>query len=199
MALPIAAAVAFLLLGLASAWATRLHGRARLLPPALLAVLLGLVFLELARFDHGQDRLLFAFGFVGAPVAFIFAASLWGTQRFYGWPDLGPLPGQVAVVCLGVLVGVYVGAQVHAGDVAASCRRGDAIAAKLAKWRAAHGAWPDALPEAVPDAPATRMGAACPPPYAYEREDDGARLSFPVGAGRRLVRDLDGTTWRAEP
>lgn len=193
------AAAALVVLFLAAAlWADALPGRRQLLPPALLAALCFLVFLELARYDHGYREVLYKIGVLGAPIVLIFAASAWGTRRFYGWPDFGPQPGRAALVCVAILAGVYIGTAFHDQDVEATKVRGNAIAREVRNWRDAHeGRWPAKLEDAVDPVESTRMGGWASPPFTYERTEKGAVLSFPASSRMRLELDLDGDGWRS--
>jgi len=165
----------------------------------VVGVLLFAGFLELARYDHGYEDLLFLGGFVVAPLVLILAGSLWGSRRFYGWPDLGRYPGRVALLCLAVVAGVLVGTNVKRDDVAASKQAAEAMRGRLVAWRAAHeGRWPEHLSDAVDEVPVTRLGVLAPPAYEYLVTPEEARLSFPVSSHLCLVLDLPTGAWREE-
>lgn len=179
--------------------AARLPSRLAWLPILGVGASLFALFLELARFDHGYADLLFVGGLVVAPVVLILSVSLWGSRRFYGWPNLGPHPGRVALLCLAVVAGVLVGTNRKREDVAVSKRTAESLRGRLVAWRSAHdGAWPARLEDAVGEVPVTRLGVLAPPPYDYRPAPEPARLSFPVSSHLRLVLDLDSDTWREE-
>src|SRR5262245_51755153 len=65
--------------------------------------------IEFIRNPHGW----FAIGsvsFVCAPLLVIFGGAAAAVRRLYGWPDLGPLPGQVAIFACAILAGTAIGA-----------------------------------------------------------------------------------------
>ena len=176
----------------------RLPPRARRLPLALYAVALGFLGMEWARWDHGRPEWLRGIGWIGAPVVVIFGGALWGVRKWYGWPDLGPVPGRLAGVAAALLVGVLLGTRAKASDVETTLARGDAVAHDVLAWRDAHGGrWPASLEETGRRAPSTLMGLLDPPTFRYE--PDGPRLSFPLSTGRELVRDLSpaDAKWKA--
>jgi hypothetical protein len=168
-------------------------------PVLVLAAVAFWAAVEIARYDHGFTDVLVKVGWVGAPVVLIVCGALWGSRRFYGYPDLGPHPGRAALVALAIVLGVQVGRSLSLGDAAESERRALAIERDVLAWRDGHGgAWPATLAEAAPDAPTSRMGSVRPPPFAYAREGEGATLAFPLSGGRRRVRLLGQGTWRVE-
>lgn len=176
--------------------------RPRLRPRPLRLLVLGLALvvaaggMEIARWDHGHPDWLLWIGWIGAPVTVIFGGAAAGARRWYGWPDLGPLPGRLALLAGAALVGILLGSQVKLSDVRATLERGEGVRRSIAAWREAHGgAWPARLEEAVPDAPRTRMGWVAPPPFAY---DPGTKtLAFPIRTGARVQVDLatPGARW----
>lgn len=175
----------------------RLPAPARRLLVLAFALVLVAGGMEIARWDHGHPDWLLWIGWVGAPVIVIFGAAAAGVRRWYGWPDLGPLPGRLALLGAAALVGILVGSQVKPSDVDASVERGDTLRRAIAAWREAHGgAWPARLEEAAPDAPRTRMGWVAPPPFAY---DPGTKtLAFPIRTGAEAQVDLatPGAPWK---
>ena len=179
--------------------AGRLPKRLAWLPVVFVALALALLFFELARFDHGYEDALFGLGFLIAPLGLILAASLWGSRRFYGWPDLGPHPGRVAILCLAVLVGVLAGTNRKREDVATSQQTAESVRTQVLAWRDAHeGRWPAHLADVVTPLPVTSLGVLGPPSYEYVVTPDDARISFLASSSRRLVLDLDTGTWREE-
>ena len=165
-------------------------------PLVLYGLALALFGMEIARYDRGHADWSLWICFVGAPVLVIFGGAAAGARRGYGWPDLGPTPGRLAAVAGALLVGVLLGAQVHASDVEASEARGLEVRAALRAYEAAHGAPAKSVEDALPAAPRTRMGWFSPPPYAW---DPATRtLSFPVGGGfaRALDAAADVPAWR---
>jgi hypothetical protein len=168
--------------------------RAARLPLLAYGAALALVGLEFGRYDHGRDDWLLGIGFVGAPVLVIFAGSAAGARRWYGWPDLGPVPGRLAICGAALLGGILVGSRVHAADVEASDLRGHEVAQALRSWKAAHAAWPTTIEQASPDAPPSRMGAVSPPPFAW----DGARATLSYRVDARTIRLLEMTQERPE-
>ena len=170
---------------------------ARRLLTLAFALLLAAGAMEIARYDHGHPDWLQWIGWVGAPVIVIFGAAAAGVRRWYGWPDLGPLPGRLALLAGAILVGVLVGSQVKPSDVDVSVERAETLRRAIAAWRDAHGgAWPARLEDAAPDAPRTRMGWVAPPPFAY---DPGTKtLAFPIRTGAEAQVDLatPGAPWK---
>lgn len=153
---------------------------------------------EFARWDHGHPDWVLSIGFVGAPIVVIFGGALEGARRWYGWPDLGPAPGRLALVGAFLLAGVLGGQGMKGADVLETTARGHAIARSIRSWRDAHGgALPGTLSEAVPEVVTTRMGSLSPPPFSW----DPAKgiLSFPVRTGAPLLLDVSdpNATWRA--
>jgi hypothetical protein len=193
----LAGVVLLVAFALVEALAGRVGPRGGAIARGGLFLALGAVATEFARFDHGRPEWLFAIGFVAAPVVVIFGGAAWGVRRWYGFPDLGPLPGRLALAAGGLVAGMLVGQQVKVADVRASEERGVEIWAKVRAHRAARGGeWPARLSDAVPDAPPSRMGAVAPPPYRY---DPAKRtLSFPVRTGAERVLDLaaESPSWR---
>ncbi len=175
----------------------RLTAVARRLLTFAFLLLLAAGAMEIARWDHGHPDWLLWIGWIGAPVIVIFGAAAAGVRRWYGWPDLGPLPGRLALLGAAVLGGVLLGSQVKPSDVDATIERGETLRRAIATWRDAHGgAWPARLEEAVPDAPRTRMGWVAPPPFAY---DPGTKtLAFPIRTGAEAQVDLavPGSPWK---
>jgi hypothetical protein len=151
---------------------------------------------ELARWDHGAPDAFFAVAFVVAPVVLIFGAAAAGARRWYGWPDLGPLPGRAACLAGAVVAGVLLGVRVGESDVAETQARGARLAREIRAWRDVHGRWPSRLEEAVEDPPRTRLGALAPPPFRWDAAE--TTLSFPLARGAALVLDVrdDRATWR---
>ena len=194
------AAIFFLLLAFAvCVVASGLPKRLAWLPVVLVALVLALLFFELARFDHGYEDALFVLGFLVAPLGLILAASLWGSRRFYGWPDLGPHPGRVTILCLAVLVGVLVGTNRKREDVAASQQTAESIRTQVLAWRDTHeGRWPANLEDVVVPLPVTSLGVLGPPAYEFGVRQEDARISFLASSSLRLVLDLDTGTWREE-
>lgn len=179
--------------------ASRLPKRYAWLPTTFVGVALAFLFFELARFDHGHEDVLFVLGLVVAPLGLILAASLWASRRFYGWPNLGPTPGHVAILCLAVLVGVLAGTNRKREDVAASKRTADAVREHVLAWRSSHdGRWPAQLEDAVDPMPVTSLGVLGPPSYEYLVTPAKARISFLASSSLRLVLDLETGTWREE-
>lgn len=169
--------------------ATRLPKRVRLVPLALFALGLGLCAVEFARYDHGHGDWVLWIAFVFAPVLVIFGGAAAGVRKWYGWPDLGPIPGRLAAVAGALLLGVLVGTQIKSSDVELTRERGEALRRVVLAFRDAHGgAWPATLSEAAPDAPATRMGAFSPPPFAYDAAKH--ELRFPLSTDREARNDL---------
>jgi hypothetical protein len=198
------AALLLVVFGALDALGDRLTPRARRIPLVAYGLVLAALGMEWARWDHGRPEWLLWIGWVAAPVVVIFGASLAGARRWYGWPDLGPVPGRLAGVAGALVLGVLLGSRAKASDVESTKARGEAIAHDVRAWRDAHGGrWPSDLAEAVASPPATAMGVVAPPPFRYEREDgrpDAApRLAFPVRTGTDLVRDLGSPepTWKA--
>lgn len=153
------------------------------------ALALGVGACEYARFDHGRADWVLWLGFVGAPVAVIFGGAAAGARRWYGWPDLGPIPGRLAAVAAVLLLGVMVGTQIKESDVRETIDRGEVLRRRVRAWRDAHeGRWPAALSDAAPDAPTTRMGGFAPPPFAYDAAKH--ELSFPLNADVEIRNDL---------
>ena len=192
-------ASALLLLFLGATIATDALPRRFAWAPILgLSLLAFAAFLEMARYDHGHPEILLRIGAIGAPVVLIFGGAAWGTRRFYGWPDFGRHPPRAALVAAAIVVGVLLGARVWEEDVVESCGRGEALRGRVLAWQAAHeGRWPDALAEAAPDAPRTRLGLLDPPAFEYEAAADGTRaITFPVSAGRDMVLPLPDGKWR---
>lgn len=173
----------------------RLPPRGRPWPRRVLAVLLAAVGFELARYDHGWGRALFGVVFVGAPLVVIFGAASAGVRRFWGWPDLGPVPGRMAAVAATGLLGVLAGVRIHAVDVEETQRRAEPLRAALVRAHAERGAWPARLEDAVADVPRTRMGSVAPPPFSWDAAK--ARLSFPLSTRSMLGIDVgtEGATW----
>jgi len=155
----------------------RLRGRLGALPLSALALALAFTGMEFARYDRGHPDWLLWIGFVGAPVVVIFGGAAWGVRRWYGWPDLGPVPGRLALVAAALLLGILVGSRVKEGDVEASMRRGDEIAGRI---RAGSAGIDWTRP------PLTSMGWLSPPPFS----SNGRELSFPIGSGRWMTLDL---------
>jgi hypothetical protein len=179
--------------------ADRLPGRWSAAPVLALALLAHLLFVELARHDHGHGEVLVQLGWVLAPLVVIFAGALWGTRRFYGWPDAGPNAGRAAVVAGGVVLGVLVGRSYALADAMESQRRAEAIRAEILAWRDAHGGrWPETLAPAVPRPPRSRMGVLDPPAFEYRATAAGATLRFPLSGGLHRVLDLAGGGWGTE-
>jgi hypothetical protein len=193
------AGCALLVLFLAATLAAdALPRRVAWLPIALLALLAFAGAMELARWDHGHPEVLLAIGSVAAPIVLIFGGAAWGTQRFYGWPDFGRHPPRAALVAAAVVTGVLAGARIWEQDLHESRIRAEDLRARVLAWRDAHqGAWPDALADAAPEAPRTRLGLLDPPPFSYGAEAGGARvLSFPVSRDREMVLSLEDGSWR---
>ena len=185
----LAAGTLLLAFAIAETVATKSGRRGGALVRGAFAVALAAVSCEFARFDHGHPDWLFSIGFVAAPVLLIFSGAAWGARKWYGWPDLGPLPGRLALSTVGLLVGILVGQQMKVADVVESQERGVVIWQKVKEWRAAHGGeWPARIEDAAPDAPPSRMGLVAPPPFEYHRAK--RTLSFPVRTGTDLVLDL---------
>lgn len=180
----------------ADALGERLPARARAVPRLALAALLALAGVELARNDHGLASVVFPIAFVAAPIVVIFGGAAAGVRRFYGWPDLGPMPGRLAGVACGLLVGVLAGTRIREADLEASMARGRDVRTALVARHAATGRWPATVAEALPDAPTTRLGWIDPPAFAWDPA--AARLSFPLSARTSLVLDAAtaGATWR---
>jgi hypothetical protein len=179
--------------------AQRLPPRRRSVPFLILGTLLGAACFEASRFDHGRGDLLFAVAYVAAPVVAIFAGSLWGAKRFYGWPDLGPTPGRAAAVAALVLLGVLGGTLARERDVRETERRAEVLRARVVAWRDQHGGtWPSTLEVAVSDVPRTALGWVAPPPFSYEAKDARAVLGFPLSTERRRLLDLGAGTWTTE-
>lgn len=184
------AVVLLLAFAVLDALGARLPPRARRLPLAAFALALAFLGMEWARWDHGRPEWLRGIGWIGAPVVVIFGGALWGVRKWYGWPDLGPVPGRLATVAGALLVGVLLGTRAKASDVDTSIGRGEAVAHDVRAWRDAHGGrWPATVEETGRTMPSTAMGLLDPPPLRYE--PDGPRLSFPISTGRELVRDLE--------
>lgn len=173
----------------------------RWLPMALVCAVFFTGALEFARYDHGHPFLFTWVGFVVAPIGAILGGASWGTRRFYGWPDFGPFPSRVALACAAILFGVLLGAGMQAEDVRVSKERAEALRTQVRAWRDAHGgAWPKALAEAAPDAPASRMGWIAPPRYALALDaPGGASIAFPLSARVRARLTLEGGIWIDEP
>lgn len=186
---PIVGVLLLLLFVAAHATRERLPSRWRWLPLSLLSLAVFAAGMEMARNPHGRGDLLLWIGFVAAPVVVIFGGAAEGVRRWYGWPDLGPVPGRLALVAASLLLGVLVGARVSDSDKLETLARGEKLAAEIRAWSAAHeGRWPSTLSEVVADPPRTRMGAVSPPSFDY---DAAARtLGFPLGEGRSLHLDL---------
>ena len=197
---PLAVGCILLAALLAASWlADRLPPPWRRLPVPVLAVLVGLFAAETARYDATRGEALYWVGLVAAPVVAIFGGAAAGVRRWYGWPDLGPLPGRAAAVAGLLLLGVLVGGRVKETDVRVTIARGDGIRDAVPAWRSSRGgAWPATLAEAAPDAPRTRMGLLDPPPFAYDPAT--RRLAFPLDGRRRLTLDLaaEGAAWTVE-
>jgi hypothetical protein len=182
----------------ASAFADRGPAPWRRLAVPLVGVVAGLVAAETTRFDPSRGDALFWIGVIAAPVVVIFGSAAAGVRRWYGWPDLGPLPGRAAVVAGLLLLGILVGMRVKEADVRVTLERGDAIRDAVQAWRSSHdGAWPATLSEAAPGAPRTRLGLLDPPPFAYDPA--ARRLAFPLDGRRRMTLDLvKGAPWTIE-
>jgi hypothetical protein len=197
---PLAVGCVLLAALLAASWlADRLPSPWRRLPVPALGVLVGLAAAEIARYDATRGDALYWVGTVAAPVVTIFGASAEGVRRWYGWPDLGRLPGRAAAVAGLLLLGVLVGGRVKETDVRVTIARAQGIRDAVAAWRSARdGAWPASLAEAAPDAPRTRMGLLDPPPFAYDPAR--RRLAFPLDGRRRMTLDLatEGASWAIE-
>jgi hypothetical protein len=175
----------------------KLPPRVGWIPLALLCAASVLVFHELARYDHGHPDLLFAVGYVGAPVGAILGGASWGTRRFYGWPDLGPHPSRLALWCLTILLAVMLGTRQRADDLLVTKGRAEDLRRQLIAWRDAHaGAWPATLDAVGRDTPRTALGAWDPPPFALRATP--AALAFPVSARTAFVLRLDDGTWLEE-
>jgi hypothetical protein len=197
---PLAVGCILLAALLAASWlADRLPSPWRSFPVPVLAVLVGLFAAETARYDATRGETLYWVGLVAAPVVAIFGGAAAGVRRWYGWPDLGPLPGRAAAVAGLLLLGVLVGGRGKETDVRVTIARGDGIRDAVQAWRSTRGgAWPASLAEAAPDAPRTRMGLLDPPPFAYDPAT--RRLAFPLDGRRRLTLDLaaEGAAWTVE-
>jgi hypothetical protein len=170
------AAVACLLVALvlaADLAGRRLRGVAARLPLLVLSLLLAAVALEFTCYDHGFGGVVAPVAFIGAPVVVIFGGSLAAARRWYGYPDLGPLPGRFALVGSAILLGVLAGAPLHAQQVRESMSLGEAMARH-----------DDVL---ALDA-STKMGLVDSPAFTW----DGARatLSFPVSTTTALALDV---------
>lgn len=153
------------------------------------AAALAFAAVEYTRFDHGHPDWSLWIGFVGAPVLVIFGGAAEGARRWYGWPDLGPVPGRLAAVAAAVLVGVLVGTQITPSDVELTRERGERLRTAIRAYRDAHdGRWPATLEEAVPSTPTTRMGGFDSPPFRYDAA--AHELRFPLGTDREVRNDL---------
>jgi hypothetical protein len=184
--------------GALDALGERLPPRLRRLPLGAYGLALAFLGMEWARWDHGRPDLLLWIGFVGAPVVVIFGGAAWGVRKWYGWPDLGPVPGRLAAVAGALVLGVLLGSRAKAADVETTIARGEAVAHDVRAWRDAHGGrWPATIDETGKPTPPTAMGLLAPPPFRYE--PDGPRLAFPLSTGRELVRDLatEAASWRS--
>jgi hypothetical protein len=196
-------ALAFLALVLlvagASAWAGRLPRRLAWLPVGGLALLAGALGFETARYDLGEPEAFRGVAWIGAPVVAIFGGALWGSRRFYGWPDLGPLPGHLALVTGGVLLGVILGTSQAGRDLEVSQGRAEALRTTLVAWRDAHGgAWPPRIEEAGASPTRSSMGLLAPPPIEYGERGGRRVLWFKVSGDRVRVLDLAQARWSTE-
>lgn len=178
----------------AHSWAERRGSSA---PVVLLALLLGIAAIEFMRFDQGLGDAVFAVAFVAAPIVAIFCGALWGSRRFYGWPDLGPMPGRAAAVSLAILLGVLIGTKIREiWDVPATRERAERVREKLLEWRTSNaGRWPASFAEAEVGAPRTRLGTLRPPWFEYEPSPRGPKILVPMSAGRRMVLDVLDDAW----
>ena len=154
--------------------------RARKWPIVLCALLAGLAFMEIARFDHGFKDTLVWVGWIGAPLVAIFGGAAWGVRKFYGWPDFGVHPPRAAAVALAILLGVAIGSRVKAIDVRVSQERvEDAARADV------HTALPT-----------SRMGWLAPPPIERMNTKAGDRWLFAVASDAFRVFDPASRSWR---
>ncbi len=169
--------------------APSIPARLRKLPWILFALLLAVGAAEFTRFDHGHGDWLLWIGFVGAPVIVIFGGALAGVRRWYGWPDLGTVPGRLAAVAASLLVGVLIGTQIRPSDVELTRARGEELRLAIRAWKDAHeGRWPATLEEVVPSPPTTRMGGFYRPPFRYDAAKH--ELRFPLSSDSDVRNDL---------
>ena len=169
--------------------APAIPARVRKVPWILFALALCVAAVEFTRYDHGHGDWVLWIGFVGAPVIVIFGGAAAGARRWYGWPDLGPVPGRLAAIAAMLLLGVMIGTQVKQSDVEITRERGEGLRSAIRSFRDAHdGHWPATLEEAVPNPPTTRMGGFDSPPFRYDAATHA--LWFPIGSDYEVRNDL---------
>jgi hypothetical protein len=177
--------------------ARRLSGRWRAVPLLALSIALAVATVELARNPRGFAAEVGAITFIAAPVIVIFGGAAAGVRRWYGWPDLGPLPGRFALAAVALLVGTLIGSRFRDDDVAVSKERGQEIARALLARKAVTGAWPLRLEDVVDPVPRTRFGWFASPPFEWKPADATLSLPVPYGGAKSFVLHVDsaGASW----
>jgi hypothetical protein len=133
-----------------------------------------------------------------APAVAIFCGALWGSRKFYGWPDAGPIAGQAALIACLVLCAVLIGTRVKSQhDVPASKRKAEELAGLVRTWSERNsGMWPASFDEAGIPPTRSSMGLLFPPHFEFEIVHQRPRIGFPIGGRRRLILDVLARDWR---
>ena len=127
----------------------------------------------------------------------ILGGALWGSRRFYGYPDLGSVPSRAAAVAAVILLAVFIGVQAKQKDVQETQARAEALREAWLEWvQKNEGRIPATLETFAPDAPPTRMGMIAPPPFQYGRSTHfPVAIGFPYGDSQHAVLDLKSGKW----
>lgn len=197
MTAPLLATILVVLFAGASLWADTLSPRRQSLPIIFLCGLVFPLFFELARYDHGWSDAYFAITWIGAPIVAILGGALWGSRKFYGYPDLGSVPSRAAAVAAVILLAVFIGVQAKQTDVKKSQAGAEELRTAWLAWVEAHdGKIPPTLETFAPDAPHSSMGFVSPPPFVYGRSTHfSVAIGFPYGDSQHAVLDLATGKW----
>jgi hypothetical protein len=183
------AALLALLFGLVTLLTDALPRRWRYVPLVVLGLCLLLLFLELARYDHGQGDVLLWIGWIGAPGAILGCACAWIVRRFRRRPSVA-LDRQLrraTAMAVCVAAGVLAGWKTRTWDLERSEERG----ATLAK------AFASAPPKDSWSTQRSHMGWWAPPRYWFGRDERGRQvLAFHLGAEGWRVLTLEEGSWR---
>lgn len=176
----LAAALLALLLGLVSILTDALPRRGRYVPLVVLGLLLLLLFMELARYDHGQAGALLWIGWIGAPALVLVCTCVWVVRRFRRRPSHYRHFRRATAMAVCIAAGVLAGWKMRAWDLQRSEERG----AELAR------AFATAPPKDARSTRRTCMGWWAPPRYWYGHDEHGREvLAFHLGAeGWRVLR-----------